>query len=50
MYYRAQPIIECIQVKAAQEYSGLTNLVEHAPTFFARCVKRNYHCRPATYS
>jgi len=43
VYYRAQPIIKCIQVKAAQEYSSLTDLVEQAPTFFAGTVENNYN-------
>jgi hypothetical protein len=36
--YRAHPIIERMQVEAAQDYSGLIDLVEHAPIFFARTV------------
>jgi hypothetical protein len=43
--YRAHPIVECIQVEAAQEYAGLINLVEHAPTFFARTVENDDDCR-----
>ena len=41
MNYGAYPIVKCIQVEAAQEYSSLINLVEHAPAFFARTVKHD---------
>src|SRR6266498_607479 len=43
--YCAYPIIKCIQVEAAQEYSSLTDLVEHAPTFFPRTMENNYYWR-----
>jgi hypothetical protein len=38
------PTIKSIQVEAAQEYSGRTNFVEKAPTFFARRMQHNYNC------
>src|SRR6185295_18276363 len=41
------PIIKCIQVEAAQEYSSLTNLVEHAPALFARRMQHYYNRCPA---
>jgi len=37
--YCAYPIVECIQVEAAQEYASRTDLVEHAPAFFPRRVQ-----------
>jgi hypothetical protein len=38
VHYRTHPVIKRIQVEAPQEYASLTNLVEHAPTFFSRTV------------
>src|SRR6266446_6500052 len=37
------PTIKSIQVEAAQEYSGRTNFVEKAPTFFARRMQHQYN-------
>src|SRR5712691_4898881 len=39
--YRAYPIVERIQVEAAQEYSSRIDFVEHTPAFLARSVKHN---------
>jgi hypothetical protein len=45
-----QPSVECIKIKAAQEYSRLIDLVENAPTFFARALQDDNYCRAATDS
>src|SRR5260370_34913009 len=46
----ANPIIECVQVEAAQEYSSLIKLVEHTPTFFARRMQHDHNRCPAPNS
>jgi hypothetical protein len=38
---RPQPIVEGIQVEAAQEYSRRADVAENAPGFFAGTVKNN---------
>src|ERR1043166_40536 len=50
VHQRVYPIVERIQVKATQKYSRLVNLVEHAPTFFARRVEHNNHRHAGTNS
>jgi hypothetical protein len=45
VYNGAYPIIEGIEVEAAQEYSSMIDLVEYAPTLLPRSVQdKNYWC------
>src|SRR5687768_9137282 len=48
--YCAHPIVECIQIKTAQEYARWTDLVEHAPAFFPRRVQYHDHRRSSLNS